>query len=244
MARATARRPIGGVASVVDPLAACEHGHERLDAPGTGRGTLGVLNAVEDGVAVAAVERLEEGTDGRIAVELAGEVVGHLGGALRLVRGVPATVRAGALDLAQARRPHVAALDQELGLGAVDLRPPAAACAGSEALHPVVVIEGLLAAVDPSEADRLLQRLRVGHGFDAAALAGDLQPDALAPFRLGREPLTPGPPAAKRERRMLRLGHCCTVPAPRGVPDRPRDRTACSWPLTVPRDAGRIAPGF
>src|SRR3954447_2763393 len=124
-------------------------------AAGRRRG-VGGLNAVEDGVAVAAVERLEEGTDGRIAVELAGEVVGHLGGALRLVRGVPATVRAGALDLAQTPPPHVGALDQALRLGAAELRPPPGACAGSEALHPVVVIEGLLAAVDPSEADRLL----------------------------------------------------------------------------------------
>ena len=47
--------------SVMDALAAGEHGHERLDPPGAGRGPLGVLDAVEDGVAVAAVERLEEG---------------------------------------------------------------------------------------------------------------------------------------------------------------------------------------
>src|SRR4029077_17979355 len=101
---------------------------------------------------------------------------------------------------------HLAALDQELGLGAVDLRPPAAASAGSEALHPVVVVGGLLATVDPAEADRLLQRLGVRHGLDAAALAGDLQPDALAPLRLAGEPVAPGPPARKRERRMLLFG--------------------------------------
>ena len=199
--------------SVVDAFAAREHRHERRDSPGAGRRALGILDAVEDGVAVAAVERVEEGAGGGIAVELAGEVLGHLGGALRLIRGVPATVRAGALDLAQSGRLHLAALDQELGLGAVDLRPPAAASAGNEALHPVVGVERLLLAVDPAEADRHLQRLRVGDGLDAAALAGDLQPDALAPLRLAGEPLTPGLPAGERERRVGLLGHAGTVVA-------------------------------
>src|SRR5207237_1681410 len=71
----------------------------------------------------------------------------------------------------------------------------------------------LLAAVDAADADRRLQRLRVGDGLDAAALAGDLQPDPLAPLRLAGEPLTPGLPAGERERRVGLLGHAGTVVA-------------------------------
>ena len=77
-----------------------QHRDVLLDAPRAGFRPLGVLNAVEDRVAVGAVERAEERARLRIGVERALEVVGDGGGPRARVGGIPSAVGFRALDLA------------------------------------------------------------------------------------------------------------------------------------------------
>src|SRR6202035_5954957 len=177
--------------SRVDLLPLAEHGDVFLDAPCAGLGLLGFLDAVEDGVAVGAVEDREELAGALVLLQLALEVRRHRRGPLALVGGGPAAVRLRALDLAQARRAHLALLDQCGGLVDVDLRPFAARLAGGEALQPVAVVERPLVAVAPAEAEGDVERLRVGDRGDTGALLGELDPQAARGRVVVREPRLP-----------------------------------------------------
>src|SRR4029079_11544957 len=91
-------------------------------------------------------------------------------GRLALVRGRPAPVGLGRLDLPGPGRAHASLRDEPLDLAPVDPRPRAARPAGGELLHPAGVVVAALEAVDPAEAERHLDRLGVRHGRDATRL--------------------------------------------------------------------------
>src|SRR4026209_136286 len=76
----------------VDLLPALQHRDEFAQTALAGLGLLRLVQPVDDRVTVGAVQRLEELTGGRIAVELAPQVVRNLGSALPLVGGIPAPV--------------------------------------------------------------------------------------------------------------------------------------------------------
>ena len=130
----------------VERLSLAQHRDEALDPLGAGLGSLGLVDAVEERVAVLAPQRREELACGGVAVELALEVLGHGGPALRRIGGLPAPVGLGGLHLVQAGRAHPPLGDQPLGLLAVDLRPPAPRPAGGEALEEEVLVVGTVAA--------------------------------------------------------------------------------------------------
>src|SRR5215211_836794 len=111
-----------------------------------------LLEAVDDRVAVGAVERGEELRRGRVGVELPLEVRWDFGGPLPLVSRLPASVCLRRFHLSQPRRAHPSRLDQRFGLLPVDLRPAPARAPRREALKEVLVIEAALLAVDPAEA--------------------------------------------------------------------------------------------
>src|SRR5947209_20461659 len=101
---------------------------------------------------------------------------------MRVVRGVPLTVRLRAVHSLEAGWLHAAALDETLHFLAVDLRPDAPLAARRELLEPGRVVERLLLPVDPAVAERDLERLGVRHRFDGPRRLGDPQPPAA---RLG-----------------------------------------------------------
>ena len=107
-ARPATRRggPFGPSRWWVDGFSPREHGDELLDASPSGLGTLGCLDAVEDGVAISAVEVLEQGSRGRVGVEGRGEIGRHLDTRRSGVRGVPTAVSLGALHRGESRRLH------------------------------------------------------------------------------------------------------------------------------------------
>src|SRR5262249_61671955 len=112
---------------------------------------------VEDGVAVVALQRGEEGRGVRVGVELALEILRHGGLALGVIGGLPAAVPLGALDLRVPRRLHATVLDERRRLLAIDLRPLAPRAAWGEFLQPEFRVESPLLAVDPAIAEGHLQ---------------------------------------------------------------------------------------
>src|SRR6185436_5827573 len=67
------------------------------------------------------------------------------------------------LERGQPGRAHQARLLQPRDLLHVDLAPVAAGLARSEALHVAIRVDGVGPGVDPSEAERLVDRLGPGH---------------------------------------------------------------------------------
>src|SRR5437763_5190944 len=175
----------------VDRLAGLQHRDELRESARAGLRLLGVLQAVEDRVAVLTAEPEEELLRLRAGGELTLEVVGNGDSALALVGRLPAAVRLRALDLGEACRAHPAGGDEALGLLAVDLRPPAPRLSRREPLEEVVLVERLALAVDPPEAERALEHPRVAHALDAGVLLGDLEPDARRGGVVRLQPLLP-----------------------------------------------------
>src|SRR3954451_1346279 len=158
---------------------ALQHGDEFAQAPLSRLLLLRLVEAVEDRVAVGAIEGSEELGRRVISVELALEVSWNLRGPLSLVCGLPAAVRFRRLDLGEAGRPHPARRDQRFRLLAVDPRPASARAPRREALQEVRLVEAALLAVDPAEAKGHLERLSVGDAALRRPFLRDLQPDAL-----------------------------------------------------------------
>src|SRR4051794_32591281 len=106
----------GRVQLGVQLLPGLEHRDELLQAARAGLGALGVMQPVEDRVAVLAVERVEERARGGARVELALKIVGDGHRRLARVRLVPAPVALRGLDRRVPGRPHAPLGDQPLGL--------------------------------------------------------------------------------------------------------------------------------
>src|SRR4051794_12489900 len=137
------------------------------------------MQAIEDRVAVGGVERREVRGGVRARVELGLQIGRHLDVRGRVVGRVPAPVGLRALDLGDARRLHVAALDQlrdqpDVALGPLRARPPRRVL-----LQEVRLVAGLALAVDPAEAEGDVERLGDGDRLHAGALLGDLDPEAV-----------------------------------------------------------------
>src|SRR3954471_8346723 len=98
----------------VNLLPALQHRDEFTQTALAGLGLLRLVEAIEDRVAVGAVQRREELASGTIAIELAPQVVGDLHAALPLVCGVPAPVGPGSLGLGEAGRTHATGCKQVL----------------------------------------------------------------------------------------------------------------------------------
>src|SRR5689334_5707 len=85
----------------VDRLAARAHGDEAIEARRARLGFLRALQAIEDRVAVGAVELLEEAARAGVPRQRRGQILGHARGARALIGALPAPVAPGALDLGQ-----------------------------------------------------------------------------------------------------------------------------------------------
>src|SRR3954447_13505140 len=138
-------------ALLVDLLAALEHADELPQAALPGLGLLGLVQPVEDRIAIGAIQIGEGFAGGVAAIELTLEVGGDRGGSLPRVGGIPAPVGPGGLDLGQSGSAHPPGGDQRLGLLAVDPGPAAAGPPRREALEEVPLVQRPLLAVDPAE---------------------------------------------------------------------------------------------
>ncbi|MCK7506037.1 MAG: hypothetical protein MZV70_19495 [Desulfobacterales bacterium] len=81
-------------------------------------------------------------------------------------------------------------------LGDVDGAPVAARPPGREPLHVAGVVHAADQAVDPAEAERLVQRLLVDHAAAAGVLLVEPDPELGARSVVRREPASEPPPAS------------------------------------------------
>src|SRR5436190_18371952 len=107
-----------------------KQGDVLLDPGGTRLRALQGLQAVNEGVALPAGERVEEGSGLRLPGQRGGQIGGYLGGALAGVGPLPPAVSLRGVDPPQARLLHPSFRDQLLASCAVALRPRAVATPG------------------------------------------------------------------------------------------------------------------
>ena len=119
----------------MDGASLLQHGDELHEETLAGFLPLGMSEAIEDGVAIAAVQPGKSlgGCGGRVKGEP--EDVGDLDDGRGGVGIFLASIGAGGLNLAESGGLHAAAGDKGLGLGAVDPRPEAALAARRIALE-------------------------------------------------------------------------------------------------------------
>src|SRR5690606_11918889 len=108
------------------------------------------------------------------------------------VRLVPPPVGLGGLDLPKACRRHPARGDQPCHVLAVDLAPEALRPPWRVALEVRLAVERLANAVDPSPAERDVERLLPRDARDPRGLLEDADPDLL------RAVVVPAQPALER----------------------------------------------
>src|SRR5262249_54752898 len=146
---------------LVDFAGALEHLQEIGEAPRSGFGLLRLLQPVEDRVAVGAIQPLEEAPRLRVALERPLQILGHRGGARRIVGAFPAAVGLRALDLRHPGRSHPARRDERARFLAVDARPKTRFRARAEFLQPERIALRTLLPVDPSVAERHVERFGI-----------------------------------------------------------------------------------
>ena len=97
-----------GIATQVAPVLRVEyfvplqHVDELLDLLRARLGSFRRLDPEQDGVSVRAVQRREKCLRFRVRVECPLKIVRHAGGSVRVVRGVPLTIRLRAVDRLEA----------------------------------------------------------------------------------------------------------------------------------------------
>jgi hypothetical protein len=143
----------------IDGFAFDQHRDVFLDLGHPGFGLSGVVDPVQDRVAIGAIKNFEEAFCLFIFRQRGTEIVRHLRRALGRIGGVPAPVLFGTIDLVQSRRLHAPHLDKLKRPGAVFLGPFAGGLARREADQPIVVIETVELAIDPTMTKRRINRL-------------------------------------------------------------------------------------
>src|SRR5260221_13329809 len=183
----------------INALATGQHLDEGGKAFGASFRFLGVLQAVEYGVTLAAGEAVEAHLRLFVLLQGGDEISRHLDRTLRGISGVPAAIFLGQFDLFQSGACHATGGDQGFDLGAVFLRPFAFLLARGEAHQPVLIIEFVELTVDPAMAQGGLHRRRLADAGDARTLLGQLQPDAAGAGAFGCQPLVEGRLTGKGE---------------------------------------------
>ena len=145
----------------MERLARDQHRDELLDPGNPGFRLLGVVNPIQDRIAIGAVECFEKRAGLFVPGQRGTKIVGHLGRALRRIGGIPAPVLFGALDLAQSGRPHPFQFHQLKRASAIFLRPFAGGLPRREAHQPIFFVEGFELAVDPAVAQRGIDSFRL-----------------------------------------------------------------------------------
>ena len=163
----------------MNALARLEHGDELRQPAGARLGPLGVLQAVQDGVAIAAVERVEERAAPRGSASAAARSSGTTrcsGRRRRRSQRPSARARSTSASPAGCIAPGAisASALARLTFDHFAARPPR-----HEALDEWVSSRLAHLRVDPAVAERGLQRLGVRDAGDARAAAGEADPHAL-----------------------------------------------------------------
>ena len=145
-------------------FASGQHRKNRFHAPLLRFRLLCGLQPVCDGIAIRFAERLEERVRFLVPADCREKIFRERCFAEGIVGGCPTAVFFRSIDLSLARSLHPASLDQPFGVPGVDLGPATLGPSWSESLPPREIIVALLLAVDPSMAERFIERFGVGDG--------------------------------------------------------------------------------
>src|SRR5580765_8401202 len=174
-----------------DGFYARQHRHQRRDFPGAAGRRLHVVGPKRQREEVLAAEGPERLASPRARVDRGAKVRGKgvCGRAAhgRIGRG-PAAVGLGLIDLPAAVRSHAAGRSQAGDMVTVDLAPYAPRRARCVPLQERAFVEALANAVNPSPAERHIQRLRGRHGGESGTFLVDLQPELRLPRVVSGQP--------------------------------------------------------
>ena len=172
-------RPSGATRLLrVERLAARQHLHHLGDLAGPALSALHALDAMDQREPVGAREHVEHRLRVRLRGDRLGQVVGRLAGRRTGVRRVPPPVGARGLDCGAPGVGHPALLLERRHERDVSLGPAALWAARGDAHGVAVLVAFAGLAVDPAEAEQLLDRARPRDRGVRAALLGQHQPHA------------------------------------------------------------------
>ena len=161
-------------------LTSGQHLDKLVDAPGARFGLLGVPDPVEDRVPIGTRECSKHQLCSRIGTQGNGEILRHLDAGLSGVGGLPSTILSRVTHLVSAPLMHSAGGDQPFCDGNVSLRPRASGFSRRKTSSECGAVAAAYLTINPSEADRLVQRLVVRDGCRfARSLFGKYQPHTL-----------------------------------------------------------------
>ena len=171
-------------------FASVQHCKNHFHAALPGFWLLRGLEAVGNCVAVRLAERLEECVRFLVPADCRQKIFGKSCFAEGIIGGCPTAVFFRSIDLSLARSLHPARLDQPFRVPGVDLGPATLWPSWSESLPPREIIVALLLAVDPSMAERFIERFGVGDGGFSRVLLENTQPNPIGLAMIRRQPLT------------------------------------------------------
>src|SRR5580704_5006517 len=119
------------------------------------------LNSPKDSIPIRPVKSLEKCFSPRIRVQRSLKVARHRGSAGRIIGGIPSSILFGILDRLQPRGFHLPVHNQRQRFLPVDLRPDALARTRKKSLQPGLFAFRPLLPVNPSVAQRNLERFLV-----------------------------------------------------------------------------------
>src|SRR5436190_15582496 len=175
-------------------LAAREHRHELLNPARSSFGSLHRLDAMQDRIAILAREPLEHRLRVRLSRKRSRQVGRHARRRGARISDLPPAVGFCALNFGDPRPLHPALADQPLREHRVALRPAAPRPPRRETLEVRSFIAAASLAVDPPEADRLLESLVVAEARRRGrALLREHEHYAGPIGMVVSEPFAPGP---------------------------------------------------
>ena len=168
-----------GVLSWINRFAALQHGHVLFDPARTRLGLLGGLNAIQDRVTIMPIEQIEHAPGSRISIERGLQIRRNLGPALRRIGSIETAIEFGLLDFFQSRWLHPSDLDKCEHPLSIHLRPIALWAPRCESNQPIVRVEPVPLAVDPSVAKSPVDCFLLRDARDVCRRFRELQPNTL-----------------------------------------------------------------
>ncbi len=162
---------------LVQGLSRFEHADELLEPTLPSFRPFGILQPIQNGISIPAVQLLEKALCTRMRLELCLQIRWHRHSSGGRVGDIPAPIAFGSLHLTDPSRRQTSLNVESLDSRAVDLRPLTSHPTRREALSEPLDIHGDDLAVDPTITEGSLQCLGAGERHQSTALFSKFQPD-------------------------------------------------------------------
>jgi hypothetical protein len=176
----------------VEFFAAGHHVEDELEAARAGLGFFGGLEAIDDGVNVGAIERIKKSLRAFVLFKCSEKIGGRGGVAWGIVSGFPAPISFGGGDGGETGGGHLAGLDEAFSVLGIQFRPAATSATRNKFLKPRLLVVRLGLAINPAEAERLIEGIGSSDGGFAGPFFEKAQPKAVGPGVIFLEPSAEG----------------------------------------------------